>query len=305
MPTTLTGIVLRIPKGSPLTDQQGDNNLTLIVNFANGLSQIIGASLNPDGSIKAGAINAVSQFGNLSTLADTFAINETLDAGVFATGNYTVTNANVTALTTGSRGAFLASAANTGATTVTFTDGTTPLPIVALTKSGANVLAANDILAGQIVAWIYDGANLQIVQTGNLFASAADILAGTDATKVVTSAGLKSASLSFTSALTPMTFAGGLVLNVNHGLLATPTKVYWVFHCVNAELGYVPGDEVLASSVASAAGGYSPLVGGANATSVFLVYDGQTLAMLNKLTGVFSGSFVNNLNWSVRCYASL
>lgn len=70
-------ITLRIPKGSPLTNQEGDNNFRALRDACNALEALFGVSLNPDGTLKPGAINNENQF--------TTAI---LDALMFRPGDY-------------------------------------------------------------------------------------------------------------------------------------------------------------------------------------------------------------------------
>lgn len=307
MASQLIGLILRLVKGSPLTDAEGDNNLVLIRDFVNGQANVTAASLNPDGTLKAGAINAISQFSTLSLFADTFALNESLPTSSFSGGNYTVTNANITALAVGSRVAWKADLVNTGGDTVTFTNGTTSLAAVPIVKGATTPIIAGDIISGQVVEGIFDGIRLHLMQQANVFASAADIQAGTDTTKVVTSAALKSASLTYvTPTPVPMTFAAGSIINTAHGLLVAPSKVRFVLVCTTAENGFVIGDEVNYQDFwVAAGGGYPSFVAGANATSVFITYNGLALAILNKVTGVTAGSFVDNANWSVKCYASV
>lgn len=304
MASQLLGLILRLVKGSPLSDAEGDNNLVLIRDFVNGQANITAASLNPDGTLKAGAINAISQFSTLRLFSDTFALNESLPTSSFSGGNYTVTNANITALILGSRVAWKADLVNTGGDTVTFTNGTIALTPVPIVKGASAPILAGDIIAGQVVEGIFDGISLHLMQQANVFASAADIQAGTDTTRVVTSAALKSASLTFTSAAVALLFAPGVVINVAHGLLAIPSKVRCVIVCTTAENGYVIGDEVDASYLmTSDAPAVRPgFAGGANATSVFLIQAGADMYMISK-----TGTVVvpNPANWSGKCYASL
>lgn len=55
-------MVLRLVKGSPLTDLEGDDNFRNLRDFCNALEALVGVSLNPDGTFKAGSINNVNQF---------------------------------------------------------------------------------------------------------------------------------------------------------------------------------------------------------------------------------------------------
>jgi hypothetical protein len=211
MANTLTGLILRIPNGAPLTDAQGDNNLTLITNFVNGLSNIIAASLTPSGSLNTGALNSISQMANIPVFADTLAENETLLTGAFASNNYTVTNPNITAITLGTRISFLAGAANTGATTVTFTNGTTPLTAVPLTKGVNTALAAGDIAANSVVHAIYDGTEFQLLAVLIPPATIAQVQAGTDAIHPVTAAVL-GAQLGVAQAWAQFSWSGSAIV---------------------------------------------------------------------------------------------
>lgn len=305
MASQLTGLILRLVKGSPLTDAQGDNNLTAIQNFVNGQANIVAASLNPDGTLKAAAINAISQFATLPLFSDTFALNQTLPTSSFSGGNYTVLNANVTALTAGSRVQWKADLVNTGSDTVTFTNGTVSLSPVPIVKGATTAIIAGDILAGQVVEGIFDGTRLHLMQQANVFASAADILAGTDATKVVTSAALKSAQLSYTSPLTALPAGSGSVFSLNHGLLATP-KTLFVLQNQTSDLTYTTGDEVPISAFGSngAISSYIPgFTYGANPSDVFLVTKGGITAY-DKATGL-TISAIDPTKWMAKCYAWL
>jgi len=85
-----------------------------------------------------------------------------------ATGSENVYNVAlvpaVTAYTSGMMISFIANAENTGACTLNLGPGTRPIK-----KQVSNDLAANDILNGQAVTVIYDGANFQMISaTGNV-----------------------------------------------------------------------------------------------------------------------------------------
>lgn len=57
-------LVLRIPKGSPLTPGELDNNFTLLVGWGNGLETQVGVSVNADGSLKASVIGSAQIAAN-------------------------------------------------------------------------------------------------------------------------------------------------------------------------------------------------------------------------------------------------
>ena len=52
------GLTYRLVKGSHLTHQEADKNLTVLKNFSEALAEILDSSLNPDGTIKAGSVLA-------------------------------------------------------------------------------------------------------------------------------------------------------------------------------------------------------------------------------------------------------
>lgn len=92
MPTSLSvpKLTLRAVKGSPLTNDEMDANLQVLKDFANGLSALLGTSLNSDGTLKVSVIPETSlndriisqrklktdfNFASLSTgAANTFAV---------------------------------------------------------------------------------------------------------------------------------------------------------------------------------------------------------------------------------------
>lgn len=302
MPISLTGLVYRLVKGSPLSAQEGDGNLTLIQNFVNGLGKIIGISLNPDGTLKAGALNNPNQVSNVPAFSDTFAAGETMPVGNFAANVYTVINPVITAYVAGMRVRFVAGAANAGVTTVQFN----ALPAVPIMK-GVNVaLSANDILANQAVELVYDGTNFQLAAMLNNVASGAEIITGTDNNKCITAAGLRAAR--FTSTL--FALGTGTLANSAHGLGAVPFGLRWVLACqdVGGDAGYAQNDEVPATCFTArfSAGNVETIgiayVGGANATNVFL--SGSTLGAVgvaHKTTGDYTA--ITTAKWKAKCYA--
>lgn len=57
-------LTLRLPKGSPLTPLEMDRNLEILRDFSNALEALFNVALNPDGTLKAGAINNTNQVGD-------------------------------------------------------------------------------------------------------------------------------------------------------------------------------------------------------------------------------------------------
>lgn len=248
MPNTLTGLVFRLIQGTPLSDVQGDQNLTLIQNFVNGLAQIISISLNPDGTLAAGALNSTAQIANAPSIADFLAGSETAPNGTLLGANYTVINLAITAYSVGMRLRFGAVQTNSGNDTVqvsTVIGGViTLLPVVTITKAVNVPLVAGDILAGQAVELIYDGTHFQITQMKGLVATNAQILTGTDNIAPVTSLGLQ-VFKGFASTAFVLN-QSSVIINVPHGLGVVPSKVRGVLVCnfAGGDAGYGQGQEV-------------------------------------------------------------
>lgn len=219
MSNTVTGLVYRLIKGSPLSTKEVDGNFSALATFANGLAAIIGVSLNADGTLTAGALNAPNQIANQPLIADTLAAAETALSGVLTGSNYVITSPNVPGYTIGSKLTFIASAANLGPTTAQWIipATTTPaaaqitLPEVQIVKGVNQPLIANDILALSIVELIFDGTNFQLVNMFPIPATAADVIAGINNQRPVTPSvlssipGLLKAYVTFS--VNPSTFA--------------------------------------------------------------------------------------------------
>lgn len=78
----------------------------------------------------------------------------------------------IAAYTAGQRFSFVASGANTGATTVAISG----LVAKSVTKNGSTALAASDISSGQLVTITYDGSRFQVGSAPTAGMAAADIL---------------------------------------------------------------------------------------------------------------------------------
>ncbi len=191
MSNTLPALVLRTVKGSPLTPQEGDTNLTTIRDFVNALAALLGISLNADGTLVNGALSTLAQIsaGSFQLFADSFSSSASLPTGVYAAGNYAVPNAAILAYTAGMRVQFKADTQNAGSATVNVQS----LGVKNIYKGVGTALVGGEILANSIVTIIYDGTNFQLVQMTPLRASAADVIAATDVLKAVTPAVLGAA----------------------------------------------------------------------------------------------------------------
>jgi hypothetical protein len=271
MANTVPPLVLRIPNGTPLFASQGDNNLTTIVNFLNALAAITGISLNPDGTIKVGALNNINQIANLSTFADAFNANGSLPAGVYsagagppAPGTYAVTQPAITALAAGQLLRFKADTANAGAATVTI-NTFVPQNIF---KNDTIALAAGDILIGDVVTLLFDGTNFQLLAlqrtataaaSGSvLLAASSDVLAGTDAAKAVTSATL-GANPGVAKAEVKFTVAAGVVTMAYAFNVSSVTRTAAGDFTINFATPFSTGDYCVAGS-AKVPGGSSAAI---------------------------------------------
>lgn len=115
-------------------------------------------------------------------------------------------------------------------------------------------------------------------------------------------------SASFTS--TNVNLAAGSVLNMAHGLGATPSVVRWVLVCTTANAGYSIGDEIPISSVVGSSAwetdALPTFTGGANATNVFLSYykTTPTSMELNVVTKNADGmTGLTEASWKAKVYA--
>jgi hypothetical protein len=143
-----------------------DGNFRTIRDFSNGLASLMGVSLNPDGSIKTGAITTAAIVDRSITQAKLawFANFFGVAAGV---DTYTTT-INPTAgfgYGDGAATSFLClirfTNANTGVSTLNI-NGTGARTIK---KFGNQDLDAGDIMAGQVHLLGFDGANFQLLST--------------------------------------------------------------------------------------------------------------------------------------------
>ena len=137
----LEDLVLRIPKGSPLTPQEMDDNLDALRDAIQGLAALFGVALNPDGSLK----NPPFVYGASATGNDTYVITPTP----------TITSM---ASLLGRLVVLLVDVANTGPATLNIdTLGAFPIK-----KFFNQALDSGDIKAAQVALLSWDGTNFQM-----------------------------------------------------------------------------------------------------------------------------------------------
>jgi hypothetical protein len=203
---------------------------------------------------------------------------------------------------------FLAANTNSGASTLNCTSLGTTKTIKA--RSGAD-LAANDILAGQVVELVYDGTYFQILTIPQPlvfpdpygYTTASNLAVGMLASNGLTNG--VGTVMKFTSATAGVT-NGSKILDTAHGLPGTPSLVRAVMVCQTATLGYTVGDEVDVAAVgldvahSSASAQYFTF--GANSTNVYVTTCfGITAGLANKTSGVVT--VTTNSLWRVKVYA--
>jgi len=140
-------LTLRIPKGSPLSTIEGDENWSILRDFSNALSAQLDVSLNPNGTLKNPAIRKGTDSG-------------TPNAHVLTTIGAAITSY---AAISGEIYGFFSNSADSGATTVNID----ALGVKNLKKNHDMDIAADDIEAGQFVAMVYSSSEdlFQVVST--------------------------------------------------------------------------------------------------------------------------------------------
>lgn len=171
-------------------------------------------------------------------------------------------------ITTGQVFAFKATFANTSAATWS-PDGLGPY---AIKKNATVALAANDIVADQMVVLYYDGTNMQMVsQTGNSQVSVANITPGTEGQILATVSGVtawRNQTLSST-VYNAATIAASQ--SFAHGLSATPGNLQLRWKCNTPDIGYVAGDEVPAELTYLLAASGQKFSTYADATNIYIL----------------------------------
>ena len=205
---------------------------------------------------------------------------------------------------TGVAYAFGATAANTGASTLSV-DG---LTAKAITKFGTTALAANDIVNGQMCVVVYDGTRFQLLNPG-LNVGPSNIAPGIDRqflrTNSTPATVWESGYLTQSAGYQAIPAAGGTV-TFTHGFSVTP--IFWDIGiiCTDAggDAGYALNDYIPHSSL-----GYGTSEHGiyftayANLTSVGLVRGnlGLGIAVFDKATG--NQTNITEAKWKVMARA--
>lgn len=284
----LPTLVYRLVKGSALTAAEHDENLRKLRDFVNALAALFGVSLNADGTLKPGAVNATN------VLADRIVTQAKMDwlfnfYGVTAgaADAYTLTISPDTGYTPGT--GVLTSlvmfvkfhAANTGASTIDVNGA----GAVAITKNGTDALVGGEIATNQIYCCVYDGAEFQIL------GSIADAAAA-----------LTLPLYSGTSALP----AAGAVVTFPHGLGAIPANVQVCMVRTNAVAshGYSQNDEMLADGVQGSSNRQCFQIS-SDSTNVYVVREaGGGVVILSRVNGSYQDISADTANWCLKCYAS-
>lgn len=205
---------------------------------------------------------------------------------------------------TGVAYAFGAAAANTGASTLSV-DG---LAAKAITKYGTTVLAANDIVNGQMCVVIYDGTRFQLLNPGLNIGPAA-FAPGTDRQFLRTNS--TPASVWESGYITPVASyqaipAAGASVTFSHGLGVDPLTWDIGIVCTtddSAANGYIVGDYISAKSLAYPTNNGVQTTSFSNASVIGMVRVNSVFALTvyHKTTGAISS--ITEANWKVMARA--
>lgn len=280
-----------------------DSTLAFIAGAIPGTSIQIGTL--PGSALTAGGIGA-TQLGPGAVTPPAFTPGAySFIASVTAGTTYGLTlSPALPAYVTGTQICFLADSTNAGAVTVNVNG----LGAKAIVKAANAALAGGEIQNGAIVWLVYDGTNFQLDTMTQANASAADVVTGTNTTRVVVPASL--GPLRFTSglfALPGSTVGGTVIANTAHGLAGLPRRVRWVLVNQTAEFGYAQNDEVDIATINTdpSSNFYPSFTWGASATNVWLLVNGTVSppGILNKATAATVS--LTLANWKAKCYADL
>ena len=218
-------LVLRLVKGAPLTFAEQDGNNTAIRSFCIALQNILSTSLNPDGTLIAGAVGV----GGVPIYTDSGAAN-----------NYVVTQtANpITAYANGQAFWVYTANASTSASTLNV-NGLGQIPIL----SAGNPVA-NQISSKSIFVVVYLNGTFVLLSSGGS--------GGSSSGTVVNELSFSGQQV-FNSAA--YNLAGSIPASVAHGLGAVPTGFTPVLMCLTADSGYVAGQSVPAGQFTLSGGG--------------------------------------------------
>lgn len=96
MSNTVPSLTLRLEKGTPLTPAEMDNNFKIIRDFCNGLASLLATSLNPNGTLKDGAV------GSADVIADGIitAVKMAADSIYYKAGDIKISASGTTSYST-------------------------------------------------------------------------------------------------------------------------------------------------------------------------------------------------------------
>ncbi len=220
-------IVTRLGKGSALTWQEGDDNITGLRDYITGLTTVVDPVLNSNGTLKI-------LHTDTGTTANTYQITPENYLAAYADGLIYLVKAAST-----NQGASTLAVANTSSTF---------LAAVPIRKHGNTELVAGDILGGDVFLVVYRNGIFEFVSSGT---GSTTSTGGTTGTSGTTTDG-NSDFVHFTPAdvAVPTTVA-----TFSHDLGAVPTQVIAYLVNVIANKGYSPGDIVPIDEFMDASGG--------------------------------------------------
>lgn len=281
-----------------------DDNLRILRDFSNGLEALVNASLNPDGTLKDGAVDREA------VLVDRVVTQRKLSfTSAFFAVSGGAANAYTAAFTPALSGGYSegmvfwirANHTNTGPATLNV-DGQ---GAVAICKEFNTPVDAGDIQAGQIFVVAYELASpcFQLVNT-----LPTDLDLGTALQILRVNAGVTDREWItpyFVGANTP--FGSGAVEAPSwaHGFSQAPDQVTAVMVCTDAggDQGYAQGDmlDIAGREVTGADVQYFEIM--KNATNIVVIYDGtEGLRIRNKTTGVDVAA--DKTKWQLKVYAT-
>lgn len=280
-----------------------DDNLRILRDFSNGLEALVNASLNPDGTLKDGAVDREAVLVDRVVTQRKLAFTSAFFA--VATG---AANAYAASFTPPLSGGYVegmvfwikANHTNTGAATLNV-DGNGP---VAITKVYNTALDAGDLQANQVFAVVYEssGPYFQLVTTLPV-----DMNLGTALQVLRVNAGATDDEW-----FTPYYVGDNRAIGVGatleewtHGFSQVPDIVTAVMVCTDAggDQGYAQGDmlDIAGRETLGANVQYFDIM--KNATKIALIYDGsETLKIRNKTTAAEASA--DKTKWQLKVYAT-
>lgn len=223
MAQTVSPLTLRLVKGTPLTAEEGDEDFKILRDSINALFALYGVSLNPDGTLKAGAASTTA------ALADRIVTQKKLaflaNWYVEDTGSTNAWEISFTpeasAYETGMEFVIRVGGDVTGATTLTLS-AMAPKTVKKRIDGADTDLATGDIYAGQFAHVIYDGTVFQLLNPNPTAGFGMTI--STTAAQVITSA--------------------NKYIEGDHGLGGTPDGFEWIAECIDPDGNYAIGDRI-------------------------------------------------------------